>query len=83
MEESAPWRYIKFEQGNVEAAVLRLVKYWNLRRMILEDRAFQSLMDLSGEGALSREETGFVTGGMTMILPPDYKGRPGMTHAHC
>jgi hypothetical protein len=75
--ESNPLLFMRHEGFNPFSAARRLVKYWELRYETFgPERAFRSIFDLSGQGALSPVTVEYSLCGLLTILPPDDKGRP-------
>jgi hypothetical protein len=75
--ESNPLLFMRHEGFNPFSAARRLVKYWELRYETFgPERAFRSIFDLSGQGALPPVTVEYSRCGLLTILPPDDKGRP-------
>jgi hypothetical protein len=72
--ESRPSWYLQHEKYNSWAAANRLALYWTKRKRIFGDRAFLP-MNLTGEGALSKEGVGYFSTGALVFLPSDKNGR--------
>jgi hypothetical protein len=74
--ESDPQRYVAHKEGNAQEAAQLLAKHWTLRLDLFgSERAFLSLQDLSGNGALTEEDIKLLRLGGFAILPNDTKGR--------
>lgn len=74
MEESDPMSFIRFAEGDPEAAAKRLVAYWQIRKNTFGDR-FLLPMDLSGRGALTNDDVDTLKTGFIALLPDDCYGR--------
>lgn len=65
-----------FEKSYPDAAARRLASYWRLRKEIFgPDKAFLPMDDLSGHGALSKQEVKLLKSGSVLHLPKDTQGR--------
>jgi hypothetical protein len=73
-KESNPVCFLQHEKGDAKLAALRLCRYWKARCNVLTDRAFLSLLDLSGKGALGPKEIEFLNYGSVVRLPKDEGG---------
>jgi hypothetical protein len=73
-KESNPSWYLQHEKYDVFAASYRLAAYWKKRKSIFGKRAFLP-MNMTGEGALSREAVAYLSTGSLVFLPEDNKGR--------
>lgn len=72
--ESSPVRYYELENGNAEAAAERLTSFWRFRKRLFGDRAHLP-MDLTGEGAMGKDEIELLKTGYLQLLPKDRHGR--------
>lgn len=74
--ESDPLLFLLHEAMNAWDAAVRLAKYWELRMATFgPDRAFRSVLDLSGNGALPPDAVEYIATGVAVALPPDDQGR--------
>jgi hypothetical protein len=74
--EANPMLFLIREEFNPWKAAVRMVKYWETRTEVFgPDRAFLSVADLSGKGALVSSAVDFIATGVGVVLPPDELGR--------
>ncbi|GAX21679.1 hypothetical protein FisN_29Hu119 [Fistulifera solaris] len=66
--ETNPEIFLRFENFNYWSAAGRLVTYWRKRKEYFGDRAFLP-MDLSGKGAMSKEDMQPIVTGCVTMLP--------------
>jgi hypothetical protein len=69
------FRYLKFLDFDPVAAARRIVDYWSIRAQLFGPRAFLPLQ-LSGEGALSKEDLEVLKTGSFVLLPRTAKNTP-------
>jgi hypothetical protein len=75
LPECNPLHFLRYEDWNLQAAALRLVRYWDYRVQIYGERAFLPLT-FSGNGVLTAEEVEILrTSGCTYWLPRTATGR--------
>lgn len=74
-KESDPISFLRRENFNALAAVLRFVMYWRTRKEQFAER-FSHTMTLGPEGALKDEEIELFATGYLTLLPPDAEGSP-------
>jgi hypothetical protein len=76
LSESNPHVYLKHTDGDALQAARLLAKNWELRVEIFgEERAFLRLDDLSGKGALRKQDIEVLRTGYLVLLPNDAQGR--------
>ena len=69
-EETDPMQFLRYCQHDTWAAASRLCCYWKFRLELFgPDRAFRSMDDLSGNGAMDPEVIQFLNGGSALPLP--------------
>lgn len=76
--ESAPIRFLRSENYQPERAARRLVKYWDYRKQVFQDRAFLTMR--LDNGAMFPEDESTLKWGHTEILPDDKNGRLVLSH---
>mmetsp|Transcript_31625 Transcript_31625/g.57261 ORF Transcript_31625/g.57261 Transcript_31625/m.57261 type:complete len:323 (+) Transcript_31625:175-1143(+) len=76
--ESAPIRFLRCENYQPERAAQRLVKYWDYRKRVFQDNAFQRLR--LEEGAMYPEDESILRWRHSEILPDDRNGRMVLSH---
>ena len=75
-KEANPAMFVLIENHQYDKAALRLIDYWKYRRDLFGDRAYRSIFDLSGNGALATEELEpFCRSLEHAVLPRDSLGR--------
>jgi hypothetical protein len=74
--ECDPIRFLRVEGGNAAKAAARLCMYWKKRTQLFGKRAFLSLRDCSGSGALDEAAVKILERGSPVQLPDDAKGSP-------
>jgi hypothetical protein len=72
--ESNPAAFLRREAFDAAAAARRLVKYWEVRVTIFEEKAFMPL-NQTGEGALDRRDLAVLGTAYFKSLPNDSQGR--------
>jgi hypothetical protein len=72
--ESDPLKFLRCENGSVEAAAGRLVSYWEERKKAFQDRFLLPLV-ITGDGALDEASIEVMSTGYMVFLPDDAKGR--------
>jgi hypothetical protein len=74
--EANPIMFILVEEYRYDKAARRMIDYWKNRKIIFGDRAYRSIFDLSGNGAMSTDDVmPFKRALENMILPTDKAGR--------
>jgi hypothetical protein len=75
-KEANPVMFVLIENHEYDRAARRMIDYWKNRKNVFGDRAYRSVFDLSGNGALSLEELEpFRRSLEHVILPFDSMGR--------
>jgi hypothetical protein len=74
--ESDPIRFLRVDNWDPSKAASRLCMYWKERTQIFGERAFLSLRDCSGSGALDEAAVKILEKGAAVQLPDDAKGSP-------
>jgi hypothetical protein len=74
--ESNPILFLRVDDGNAQKAAARLCMYWTKRAQLFGERAFLSLRDCSGSGALDEAAVKILDMGAAVQLPDDTKGSP-------
>jgi hypothetical protein len=74
--ESDPIRFLRVDNGNASKAASRLCMYWKKRTQVFGERAFPSLRDCSGSGALDEAEIKILEQGFIIRLPEDVERGP-------
>lgn len=69
--ESDPMQFLLFADFNAWSAAERLVMYWSKRKDVFGERAFRSLLDLSGNGALTTEDVQLIQTGSFLLTADD------------
>jgi hypothetical protein len=78
--ESNPDHYLESANFDAFSAARRVLEYWALRRSWFgPDRAFLP-MDITGDGAMSKEDIEVLHTGFMMLLPEDNFGRGVVFH---
>jgi hypothetical protein len=72
--ESDPIKFLRCENGKVEAAAERLVSYWEERKKAFQERFLLPLV-ITGDGALDEASIDVMSTGYMVFLPDDAKGR--------
>lgn len=72
--ESDPATFLRFDRFDAVAAARRLAKYWEVRNLIFEGRAYLPL-NQTGEGALDRRDLSVLGTAYLMCLAKDSQGR--------
>lgn len=73
-KESDPVTFLRFDRFDAVAAARRLAKYWEVRDLIFEGRAYFPL-NQTGEGALDRRDLSVLGTAYLMCLAKDSHGR--------
>lgn len=73
--ESHPRRFLWRHHNNIDLALEALAFFWQKRKELFGDRAFLA-MDMTGDGALTTDDTKFIRCGALVRLPNDERGRP-------
>lgn len=73
--ESSLDAFLHSESMDYTSAAMKLVTYWKYRKEVFGSRAFLSLLDLSGKGALDESDVYHLRMGSVVALPDDDKGR--------
>jgi hypothetical protein len=75
-KEANPAMFVLMENHQYDRAARRMIDYWKNRTSMFRDRAYRSVFDLSGNGALTLEELEpFHRSLEHVILPSDAMGR--------
>ena len=75
--ETNPLYFLRLVKNNVWQAAQKIVGYWHHRLEMFGDRrAFLSMDDLSGNGALDEEAITALRAGTHILLPNDKNGHP-------
>jgi hypothetical protein len=76
VESESPFDlFLRSENKNESRAASKLATYWKYRKELFGSRAFQSILDLSGNGTLDNDDISVLRMGCVVILPDDDKGR--------
>lgn len=76
VESESPFDlFLRSENMNEMRAASKLATYWKYRKELFGSRAFQSIFDLSGNGALQNDDISVLRMGCVVNLPDDDKGR--------
>ena len=73
--ESNPQAFLNRSGGNSWSAARRLVRYWQARYELFQERCFLPL-NLSGQGAMKPGAVAALRTGFHTVLPPNDDGRP-------
>ena len=74
-KEADPRLFLMREANDVKAAAQRLLNYWTYRKDVFGDRAFRSVLNFSGNGAMTEEDLSLIRTGCGVMLPDDQAGR--------